>query len=115
MAGNHYFDSKTLELLLSVHAADQLDRHGSYSQALVVADINALQAVYQNNGFSKVEITPETSTNDTPNAKAPGQGQSRNIAEPLSVVYRIEEGQQQRVGLLRLEGAANPVKRNCLP
>src|SRR6478736_8173074 len=39
VAGNHYFDSKTLELLLNVHAADQFDRHGSYSQALVVADI----------------------------------------------------------------------------
>jgi outer membrane protein insertion porin family len=27
----------------------------------VTADISALQAVYQNNGFSKVRITPETS------------------------------------------------------
>jgi outer membrane protein assembly factor BamA len=52
--GNHYFDAATLEALLSVHAADHLDRHGAYSQALVGADIGALQAVYQNNGFSKV-------------------------------------------------------------
>ena len=59
--GNHYFDAATLKDLLSVHAADSLDRHGAYSQALVTADINALQAVYQNNGFSKVKITPETS------------------------------------------------------
>ena len=114
VTGNHYFDSKTLELLLNVRAADQFDRHGSYSQALVVADINALRAVYQNNGFSKVEITPETSTKDAPNAKTPGQGQARNITEPLSVVYRIEEGQQQRVGLLRLEGAAKSSEENLL-
>ena len=57
VAGNHYFDSATLKELLSVHAADSLDRHGAYSQALVTADISALQAVYQNNGFSKVKIT----------------------------------------------------------
>ena len=104
VAGNHYFDSKTLEQLLSVHAADHLDRHGSYSQALVVADINALQTVYQNNGFSKVKIAPETLNNDIPNAKAPGRAQARSTTEPLSVVYHIEEGQQQRVGKLTLDG-----------
>ncbi|MGA9069280.1 MAG: POTRA domain-containing protein [Terracidiphilus sp.] len=92
--GNHYFDSSTLKDLLSVHAADSIDRHGAYSQALVNADITALQAVYQNNGFPKVKITPETSAET---AKA---GQSANLA----VVYRVEEGQQLRVGAVRLEG-----------
>jgi len=50
VAGNRYFDSATLEELLSVHAADTFDREGSYSQALVAADIGALEGVYQNNG-----------------------------------------------------------------
>jgi outer membrane protein assembly complex protein YaeT len=92
--GNHYFDSATLKDLLSVHAADSLDRHGTYSQALVSADINALQAVYQNNGFSKVKVTPET------NAGTANTGKSANLA----VVYRIVEGRQLRVGTVRLEG-----------
>jgi len=92
--GNHYFDSATLKDLLSVHAADSIDRHGAYSQALVNADITALQAVYQNNGFSKVKVTTETS------AGTAKSGQSANLA----VVYRIEEGQQLRVGAVRLEG-----------
>ena len=60
MQGNHYFDAATLEALLTVHAADHLDRHGAYSQALVAADVSAVQAVYQSNGFSKVKVTPET-------------------------------------------------------
>jgi outer membrane protein assembly factor BamA len=60
VAGNHYFESATLLDLLSVHAADSLDRHGSYSQTLVAADIAALQAVYRNNGFSAVKITSAT-------------------------------------------------------
>ena len=54
VSGNRYFNSATLKDLLSVHAADSIDRHGVYSQALLVADIGALENVYQNNGFSSV-------------------------------------------------------------
>jgi outer membrane protein assembly complex protein YaeT len=108
VAGNHYFDSATLKELLSVHAADALDRHGDYSQALVSADVNALQALYRNNGFSKVAITPETSGIETkagntgvPIDRSSSQGPK---TAPLTVVYRIEEGAQLRVGTVRLEG-----------
>ncbi len=65
ITGNHYFDKATLMDLISVHAADVLDRHGVYSQALVSGDVSALQAVYQNNGFANVKVTPETSTPET--------------------------------------------------
>ncbi len=105
VTGNKYFDSKTLEQLLSVLPASSLDRHGSYSQALVAADINTLVAVYQNNGFSKAKITAETLTRDIPNQTAPGQSQALRTSEPLSVVYHVVEGDQQRVGVLRLDGA----------
>jgi outer membrane protein insertion porin family len=100
--GNHYFDAKILEELLSVHAADKFDRHGTYSQALVTTDMNALKGVYQNNGFSEVKITPETLAGNV-HTPAPGQVFSQS-AQPLSVVYHIEEGPQQRVGDLRLDG-----------
>ncbi len=105
VAGNHYFDSATLKELLSVHAADALDRHGDYSQALVTADVNALQALYRNNGFSKAAITPETSAGaakaGVPSDKSSSVGPK---TAPLAVVYRIEEGAQLRVGTVRLEG-----------
>ena len=94
VAGNRYFDSATLEKLLSVHAADSLDRHGAYSQALVSADVNGLQAAYQNNGFSQVKVTPETSAEVTKAGKTAS----------LTVVYHIDEGAQLRVGTVRLEG-----------
>jgi outer membrane protein assembly complex protein YaeT len=97
VAGNHYFGSPTLEELLSVHAADVIDSHGVYSQALVAADVSALQAVYQNNGFPWVKISPETSKPEETNAKGK--------TAPLTVVYRIEEGKQVRVGSVQLEGA----------
>ena len=106
--GNRYFDAATLKQLLSVHAADTLDRHGAYSQALVSADINALQAVYQNNGFSKVKVTSETNAGETASggretsAGTPSHRGSKTT--PLTVVYRVEEGEQLRVGTVRIEG-----------
>ena len=117
VAGNKYFDSATLLELLSVHAADSLDHHGSYSQALVSADVSALEAVYQNNGFFKVKVTPQTSSPETVLAdaglasagkpssipKAPGEASG---TAPLVVTYHIDEGPQQRVGKVTLEGAA---------
>ena len=59
VTGNRYFDSATLEEMLSVHRAGDIDRHGDFSQALVATDVSALQAVYKNNGFPDVKITPE--------------------------------------------------------
>jgi outer membrane protein insertion porin family len=117
VAGNHYFGSATLKELLTVHAAGSLDRHGTYSQALVSADVSALEAVYQNNGFSKVKVTPETSTPETvvadnpvPQAAGKTAGPEQKIGPagertaPLVVTYRIDEGAQLRVGNVKIEG-----------
>jgi outer membrane protein assembly factor BamA len=108
ITGNHYFSAATLMDLLSVHAADVLDRHGLYSQALVSADINALESVYRNNGFSQVKVTPETSTPETADDAQTGAGaplqQAGAHTAPLKVVYRIAEGRQLRVGAMQLEG-----------
>jgi outer membrane protein insertion porin family len=101
--GNHYFDSNTLQQLLSVKPADYLDRHGTYSQALVAADVAALETVYHNNGFSKVKITPETLSGPSAPQSEP-QTAARNSTKPLSLIYHIDEGQQQHVAVLRLDG-----------
>ncbi len=101
VTGSRYFPTKTLEGLLSVRAADKLDRHGSYSQALVAADEAALQNAYQNNGFPNVKVTAERS--------APQQGlrtgrRARAKTAPLIVTYHIDEGKQLHVGTVRIEG-----------
>lgn len=108
--GNHYFDADTLKDLLSVHGADTLDRHGSYSQTLVSADVSALTAVYQNNGFSAVKVTPET--NLSANV---GAGQNVRKSAGLTVAYHIEEGAQQRVGTVTLDGNAHVEAAQLLP
>ncbi len=106
--GNHYFDSRTLEELLSVHAANTFDRHGAYNQALVSSDVAALASVYENNGFSHVKVTPETGP------LAPGSAGSDSTAKrilrdedataPLTLVYHIDEGPQERVGSVQIDG-----------
>lgn len=102
VTGNHYFDSEALQQLLTVRAADYLDRHGTYSQALVAADVSSLETVYHNNGFSNVKVTPETVSNNDSGSPARS---GRKAALPISVIYHIDEGQQQHVGELKLEGA----------
>jgi outer membrane protein insertion porin family len=106
--GNRYFDTPTLMALLSVRAASPLDRHGSYSQSLLAADVSELESVYQNNGFANVKVTPETSTPETVLAdKGPPNPSSppiRGATAPLVVVYHIDEGAQVRVASVKLEG-----------
>lgn len=115
VAGNRYFDSATLKELLSVHAADTLDRHGVYSQALVSADISALQAVYANNGFSTVKIKPETSAVETQKTPPGMKPAAPSKTAPLSVVYNIEEGNQRRVGAIKLEGTVHVDAAKLMP
>jgi outer membrane protein insertion porin family len=108
IVGNHYIDTPALMALLSVHAADPLDRQGAYSQSMVAADVSALQAVYQNNGFANVKVTPETSTPETiladhsnPSTSSPPIASKE---APLAVTYHIDEGPQMRVGKVTIEG-----------
>ena len=51
--------------LVNVHAADVLDQPRRLQPGAGVADVNALETVYKNNGFSEVKVTPETSTPET--------------------------------------------------
>ena len=82
----------TLKDLLSVHAADSADRHGGYSQALVSADINALVAVYQNNGFTKVKVTAET-----------GGGAGSDTVLALSLIHIFWQASKARPARKRVE------------
>jgi outer membrane protein insertion porin family len=115
VAGNHYFDSGTLKDLLAVHAADTLDRHGTYSQALVSADVSALEAVYQNNGFSKVKITSETNAVETQTAILQNPTHTSRKPAGLTITYNIDEGMQQRVGTVILDGNDHLETSKLLP
>jgi outer membrane protein assembly factor BamA len=115
ITGAKYFNLPTLLERLSVRAHDAFDRQGVYNQTLVAADVNALQALYQNNGFSHVKVTPETIDEDNasvssrsrrgqgPATATPPQGKNKQIG--VRVTYHIDEGEQQRVHSVQLLGA----------
>lgn len=95
LAGNHYFSDDVIEPRLSVHAANLFLRHGTYSQALLESDEDAISALYQSNGFSQVKVTPVVK--EIP--KGPG-----NKVPSLEVTYKIDEGLQDRIGRYEIEG-----------
>jgi outer membrane protein insertion porin family len=104
LSGAKYFDLPTLEERLSVLPHDAFDRQGIYNQSLVAADVGSLQAIYRNNGFSNVKVTPEIHDADSPDAAKRGQTHVVRKYVELDVIYHIDEGQQQKVHSVQLQG-----------
>lgn len=97
-AGNKYFDKDIVHDLLRVQAAGTFNRHGTFSQNLVTADSGSITALYQGNGFSHVKITPVIHDTD---AEATSR---RTKLAHLTVLYQIDEGVQQRIAKLEING-----------
>jgi outer membrane protein insertion porin family len=95
VTGNKYFGTDILQPRLSVVKANLFMRHGSYSQALMQADVNAITALYRSNGFNQVKVTPVVQ-----NLASKGS----NKDEGLWVKYQIDEGPQQKIGHYQVEG-----------
>jgi outer membrane protein insertion porin family len=96
--GGKYFDEDTLEEHTAVRSANFVERHGTYSQALIDSDVDNLTALYQGNGFSHVSVTPEVHDVDTTDKKG-------KTAATIDVVYKIVEGEQQKIGRYDITGA----------
>jgi outer membrane protein insertion porin family len=96
ISGNKYFSNAILQPRLSVLVASTFQRHGMYSQALEMSDVNAIKALYQSNGFTHVQAIPEVKETQT----VSGTKQAGH----LSVRYAIEEGAQQKIGLYEIAG-----------
>lgn len=93
--GNGYFGSWLLRERISVQPASIFVRHGIYSQALQEADVDAITALYQGNGFTDVKVTPEV--HEAPHPSKKGE-------RSLVVTYNIVEGPQKRVGEYKIDG-----------
>ncbi len=87
IAGNDHLDSKELMSHVEVERAHFFG-HGKYSQHLVRNSANNLKKFYQANGYSDVKVTPQA-IQDNGN---------------LVVTFRVNEGQQDIVEALRIEG-----------
>ena len=90
--GNHYFDDDKLEATVSVKKGHSIlgrvFSHGSYSGDLVRKSVNALTALYEDSGFAKVSIDPVV----------------KDYEPQIDVTFRISEGEQDKVGSIRVEG-----------
>jgi outer membrane protein insertion porin family len=92
LSGNKYFSNEILAPRLVVHKANLFERHGSYSQALLQADVNTITALYQSNGFLKIKVTPDVKITDNPKV------------DRISVKYVVDEGVQERIGKYVITG-----------
>lgn len=95
LAGNHYFSDSVILPRLTVEQATLFNPHGRYSQALAEADSDAIDALYQGNGFSNVSVTPVV--------KIIPKGPKGKV-EGLAVKYEIKEGQQDLIGKYEIRG-----------
>uniref|UniRef100_A0A7V4XRI2 Outer membrane protein assembly factor n=1 Tax=Acidobacterium capsulatum TaxID=33075 RepID=A0A7V4XRI2_9BACT len=96
ISGNHYFSNEVLEPRLGVHVKSLFERHGIYSEALTEADAQTIEALYQMNGFTDVNVTPQTSvTYREVHHKKIGQ---------LHVNYKVKEGKQHTFGTIMIAG-----------
>ena len=100
LQGNKYFSTALLKDKLHVQKADAYLRSGRFSQALVKADESSIQSLYRANGFSAAKVTADVHDSEGPDIDHPVK-----LAR-ISVVYKIDEGTQQKFGDVVLKGAA---------
>ncbi len=97
IVGNHYFDTDTLDQRLRVKKASLYVKNGTYSQQLVNADSQSIQALYRASGFLEAKVT--AAVKDTEVNK-----KGKKEAE-IAVTYTVAEGSQQKFGSVNLAGA----------
>jgi outer membrane protein assembly factor BamA len=91
IVGNQHIPEKELLAHTTLKEAHFLS-HGRFSDRDLRKSVNNLKAVYQAAGFSDVKITPEVTTR----------------GENIVVTLRVEEGEQDIVEALRIEGSSLP-------
>jgi outer membrane protein insertion porin family len=90
--GNKYFDEFTLRERMRIEPASLLLFHGRFSQSLLARDIDAIEALYRQNGFQQVQIEPEVIDDYD------------NNTGDMAVRIKINEGPQTLVAKLTIEG-----------
>ncbi len=88
IAGNHHFSEKELMDNVTVHEGHFLISHGKYSEKLARQSATNLTNVYKAAGYSSVTVTPQVKTR----------------GGNLLVTFRVNEGPQDIVETLRIEG-----------
>jgi outer membrane protein insertion porin family len=94
IVGNDYFLPETLEERMFLRPKSLALRYGRYSESFRKKDEEAIENLYQANGFRDVRVTSTVETNY--------KGKTDN----LSVQFRINAGKQWQVSKLDVQGAS---------
>ena len=92
ITGNRYFDSKTIRERMFIAPRSFESPRGRYSEAYRRRDTEAIQGLYQSNGFRDVSVTSQITDNDL--------GKKGDIG----VAFTISEGAQYTVSGLQIKG-----------
>lgn len=91
--GSDYFEQDTLRERMFLRPSSLLLRYGRYSESFRSKDADAIESLYQANGFRDVKVTSTVRTDY--------KGKPNDIA----VTYHIDQGKQWKVASLKIEGA----------
>ena len=94
IAGNRYFDQKTIRERMYLIPDSFEFRRGRYSEAARHRDEETIAELYRNNGFRDVQVKSTTSDN------------YRNKPGDFAVYFTITEGTQYTIDLLLIEGVS---------
>ncbi len=93
ISGNKYFTTKTIRERMFVMPKSLEARRGRYTEALRKRDIDAIEELYEANGFRDAKVTANTEDN------------YKGRTGDLAVYFAIEEGPQYTVSSLEIKGA----------
>jgi outer membrane protein assembly factor BamA len=89
--GNHFFEDKQLQALISVKKGlsvfGHAFSHGAFSEELMRKSTNAILAAYKDAGFADVTVSPKV----------------RDFEPQVDISFQISEGQQYKVAQLKIE------------
>ncbi len=91
--GNQYFNTETLRERMYLQPATLLQfRRGRYSEDLLARDESSIRSLYESNGFAEVKVTHQVIDNYL------------GKADSIAVVIDVEEGPQQVIHSLQVDG-----------
>ncbi|MBV9759262.1 MAG: BamA/TamA family outer membrane protein [Acidobacteriaceae bacterium] len=91
--GGDYFTPETIHERMFLQTKSILLRYGRYSETFRKKDEEAIESLYQANGFRDVKVTSSVQTN------------YKGKADDIAVSFHINAGQQWRVANLAVDGA----------
>jgi outer membrane protein assembly factor BamA len=86
--GNHHLESSDLQGQIALKKAHLILSHGAYSQKLIKQSAQGIEAIYKDNGFEDVKVTPDVVDREP----------------KIYITFNVAEGERTVVSSLKVEG-----------